>query len=43
MNGYFEGINKSKSLTLVPTNERKQNIKKYMKNYRVKSEILLGI
>ena len=29
MNGYFEVINKSKYLTLVPTNESKVKIKKY--------------
>ena len=29
MNGYFGEINKSKYLTLVPTNESKQIIKKY--------------
>ena len=29
VNGYFEEINKSKYLTLVPTNETKEKIKKY--------------
>ena len=29
MNGYFEEINKIKYLTLVPTNESKEKIKKY--------------
>ena len=29
MNGYFEEINKSKFLTLVPTNKSKEIIKKY--------------
>ena len=29
VNGYFEEINKSKYLTLVPTNESKEIIKKY--------------
>ena len=29
MNGYFEEINKSKYLTLVPTNKSKEKIKKY--------------
>ena len=29
MNGYFEEINISKYLTLVPTNENKEKIKKY--------------
>ena len=31
MNGYFEEINKNKYLTLVPTNESKELIKKYEK------------
>ena len=31
VNGYFEEINKSKYLTLVPTNESKEKIKKYKK------------
>ena len=39
MNGYFEEINKNKYLTLVPTNETKEIIKKYMKTCGVKSEI----
>ena len=38
LSGYFEEINKSKYLTLVPTNESKK-IKKNMKNRGVKSEI----
>ena len=29
MNGYFEEINGNKYLTLVPTNENKEKIKKY--------------
>ena len=29
MNGYFEEINENKYLTLVPTNENKEKIKKY--------------
>ena len=29
VNGYFEELNKSKYLTLVPTNESKEKIKKY--------------
>ena len=29
MNGYFQGINRNKYLTLVPTNESKEIIKKY--------------
>ena len=32
MNGYFEETNRNKYLTLVPTNESKEKIKKYMKN-----------
>ena len=39
MNGYFEEINGKKYLTLVPTNENKEKIKKNMENYGVKSEI----
>ena len=39
VNGYFEEINKSKYLTLVPTNESKE---KKMKNFGVKWEIELG-
>ena len=31
MNGYFEEINENKYLTLVPTNERKEKMKKYEK------------
>ena len=42
MNGYFEEINRNKYLTLVPTNESKEKIKKYMKNCWLKSEIQLG-
>ena len=29
MNGYFEEINKSKYLMLVPTNDSKEKVKKY--------------
>ena len=29
MNGYLEEINKNKCLTLIPTNESKEIIKKY--------------
>ena len=36
VNGYFEEINKSKYLTLVPTNEKKE---KNTKNCGFKSEI----
>ena len=38
MNGYFENINKSKYLTVGPTNESKEIIKN-MANHWVKSEI----
>ena len=31
VNGYFEEINKSKYLTLVPTNQSKEKIQKYKK------------
>ena len=41
-NEYFEEINTSKYLTLVPTNESQEKIKKNMKNCGVKSEIQLG-
>ena len=30
VNGYFEEINENKYLTLVPTNESKEKIKKYI-------------
>ena len=33
MNGYFEAINKCKYLTLVPTNESKEKIKKYEESW----------
>ena len=39
VNGYFEEIDKNNYLTLVPTNESKEKIKKYMKNFGVESEI----
>ena len=32
MNGYFEEINENKYLTIVPTNENKQKIKKVWRN-----------
>ena len=41
MNGYFEEVNKSKYLTLVPTKDSKEKILKYEK-VGVKSEIWLG-
>ena len=41
VNIYFEEINKSKYLTLVPTNESKEK-RKNIENGGVKSEILLG-
>ena len=37
VNGYFEGINGNTYLTLVPTNENKEKIKKYIESYGVKS------
>ena len=37
VNGYFEEINKSKHLALVPTNMGKEKFKN-MKNFGVKSE-----
>ena len=39
VNGYFDKTNKSKCLTLVPTNESKEKIKKDIKNCGTKSEI----
>ena len=41
--GYFEEINKNKYLTLAPTNESKEKIKRYeeLKNCGVKSGIQL--
>ena len=39
VNGYFEEIDKSKYLTLVPTNESKEKILKNTKNLGVESEI----
>ena len=39
VNGYFEEINGYKYLTLVPTNESKEKIKKTMKNAGLKSKI----
>ena len=39
VNGYFKGINKSKYLTKVPTNESKEKSKRYMNNCEVRSEI----
>ena len=40
MNGYFEEINGSKFLTLVPTNEIKEIIKKY-EELRIKIKYLI--
>ena len=37
VNGYFEEITGNKCLTLVPTNNSKEEMKKY-ENYRLKSE-----
>ena len=39
LDGCFEEINKTKYLTLVPTNESKEKIKENMKNCRVNQEI----
>ena len=41
VNGYFDGINGNKYLTIVSTNESKKN-QRDIKNYGVKSEIQLG-
>ena len=39
VNGYCEQINKNEYLTLAPTNESKETMKKNIKNCGVKSEI----
>ena len=41
VNGYFEKINGNEYLTLVPTNERKQKIKKYEELW-IKIKDLIG-
>ena len=42
VNGYFEEINGNKYLTLVPTNESKEKIKKYEELWR-KIRYLIGL
>ena len=39
LNGYVDEINGNRYLSLVPTNESKEKIKKNMKNCELKSEI----
>ena len=39
LNGYIDEINGNRYLSLVPTNESKEKIKKNMKNCGLKSEI----
>ena len=39
VNGYIDEINGNRYLSLVPTNESKEKIKKNMKNCELKSEI----
>ena len=39
LNGYIDEINGNRYLSLVPTNESKEKIKKNMKNCELKSEI----
>ena len=41
VNGYFEEINKSKYLMLVPTNKSKEKIKKHEKQLRIKIRDLI--
>ena len=43
VNGYFEEINKSKYLTLVPTNKSKEKIKKYEKLWRKFRDLIRSI
>ena len=41
MNGYFEEIDGNKYLTLVPTNESKEKINKYVELCRIKIRDLI--
>ena len=43
MNGYFEEINKNKNLTLVPTNESEEKIKKYEELWRKFRDLIRSI
>ena len=43
MNGYFEEINKNKYLTLVPTNESKEKIKKHKELWRKIRDLIKSI
>ena len=42
MNGYFEEIYENKYLTLVPTNQSKEKIKKYDKQWSKIRDLILG-
>ena len=41
LNGYFEEVNKSRYLTLVPTNESKEKVKKYEELWRRIRDLIL--
>ena len=43
VNGYFEKINKNKYLTLVPTNESKEKIKKYEELWIKIGDVIMSI
>ena len=43
VNGYFREINKNKYLTLVPTNESKEIIKKYEELWRKIRDLIISI
>ena len=43
VNGYFEEINKNKYLTLVPTNESKEKIKKYEELWIKIGDVIMSI
>ena len=43
MNGYFEEINKRKYLTLVPTNDSKEKIKKYEEPWSKNRDVIRSI
>ena len=43
VNGYFEEINGNKYLTLVPTNEKKEKIKKYEKFWSIIRALIRSI
>ena len=43
MSGYFQEINKNKYLTLVPTNEGKEKIKKYKELWRKIKDLIIPL